>query len=90
MESFEQVCKVVLENEGYIVTGNVKFFVRRQTRKAAYDEFQTHGYEIDLGVGASSERLILGEVKSYLGSQGVNRQSFRGLANESRRTSFES
>lgn len=88
MESFEQVCKVVLESEGYVVTGNVKFFVRRQTRKATYNEFQTHGYEIDL-VGAKCERLILGEVKSYLGSQGVSRQSFRGLADESRSTSFE-
>lgn len=87
MESFEQVCKVVLENEGYAVSGNVKFPIARRTRKAEYEEFQTHGYEVDL-VGANRKRLILGEVKSYLGSGGVSRQNFRGLADESRRTSF--
>jgi len=88
MESFEQLCKVALESEGFIVTGNVKFFVRRKTKKTSHDEFQEHGYEFDL-VAARSNRLILGEAKSYLGSQGVNRQGFRGLADETRRTSFE-
>jgi hypothetical protein len=45
MESFEHLCKVALEAEGYVVTGNVKFFVRRLTRKSTYEEHQTHGYE---------------------------------------------
>ncbi|HLI55555.1 MAG TPA: hypothetical protein VKY26_00855, partial [Actinomycetota bacterium] len=88
MESFEQVCKVALEAEGFVVTGNVKFFVRRRTRRAAYEEFQEHGYEVDL-VGARGDRLVLGEVKSYFGSRGVNRQGFRGIADVSRRTDFE-
>jgi hypothetical protein len=66
----------------------VKFFVRRKTRKVAYDEYQEHGYEIDL-VAARARRLILAEVKSYLGSQGVSRQGFRGLADETRHTDFD-
>ncbi len=88
MESFEHLCKVALESEGFVVTGNVKFFVRRQTRKAAYEEFQEHGYEVDL-VAARARRLVLGEVKSYLGSTGVNRQGFVGLADETKRTHFD-
>lgn len=87
MESFEQLCKVALEAEGFVVTGNVKFFVRRKTRKAAYDEFQEHGYEVDL-VGARADRLILASVKSYLGSRGVNRQNFVGLADTSKPTDY--
>jgi hypothetical protein len=43
MESFEHVCKVALEAEGFVVTTNVKFPVRRQTRRADRDEFQTYG-----------------------------------------------
>jgi hypothetical protein len=87
VESFEHLCKVALEAEGFVVTGNVKFFVRRKTRKAAYNEFQEHGYEVDL-VGARGDRLVLAEVKSYLGSRGVNRQSFRGIADETKPTDF--
>lgn len=87
MESFEQLCKVALESEGFVVTGNVKFHVRRKTRKAAYEEFQEHGYEVDL-VGARGDRIVLAEVKSFFGSRGVNRQGFRGLADESRKTDF--
>ena len=66
----------------------VKFFVRRETRKAAYDEFQEHGYEVDL-VGARADRLVLASVKSYLGSQGVSRQGFDGLADPSKPTHFD-
>ena len=87
MESFEHVCRVALETEGFVVTTNVKFYVRRRTRKAAYAEYQEHGYEIDL-VGARGDALILAEVKSFFGSRGVNRQSFRALADESKRTDF--
>jgi hypothetical protein len=88
VESFEQLCKVALEAEHFVVTGNVKFFVRRKTRKVAYDEYQEHGYEIDL-VGARGDQLVLAEVKSYLGSHGVNRQGFRGLADETKATFFD-
>ena len=92
MESFEHVCRVALEQENerqhFVVSTNVKFFVRRKTKKAAYDEYQEHGYEIDL-VAARQGRLVLAEVKSFFGSHGVSRQSFRGLADESRRTSYD-
>lgn len=88
MESFEQLCRVALEEEGFAVTGNVKFFVRRRTRKQEHEEYQEHGYEVDL-VAARSRKLVLAEVKSYLGSQGVSRQAFRGLADETKRTRFE-
>lgn len=87
MESFEHVCKVALEAEGFVVTTNVKFFVTRKTSRADRHEEQTHGYEVDL-LGARHDRLVLGEVKSYFGSYGVSRQDFRGLADESKTTHF--
>lgn len=87
MEAFEHVCKVALESEGFVVTSNLKFYVRRRTRKKAYAEYQRHGYEVDL-VGLRKDGLVLAEVKSFFGSRGVNKQSFRGLADESKRTDF--
>ncbi|HET9677751.1 MAG TPA: hypothetical protein VFP21_09635 [Solirubrobacterales bacterium] len=78
MESFEQVCRVALEAEGYAVSGNVKFFVRRKTNKQSRDEYQTHGYEIDL-LGAKGGSLVLAEVKSFLGSTGVSTAGFVGI-----------
>jgi len=87
MESFEHVCKVALEAEGFVVTGNVKFLVRRLTRKASREEWQTHGYEVDL-VGTRNEELVLASVKSFFGSRGVNSQSFKGLADESKHCDF--
>ncbi|HEY8777048.1 MAG TPA: hypothetical protein VIM33_11295 [Gaiellaceae bacterium] len=71
MESFEHVCKVALEAEGFVVTTNVKFPVTRQTKKASRAEFQTHGYEVDL-VGARTDELVLASVKSFFGSHGVS------------------
>jgi len=61
---------LALEAEGLVVSSGVKFPVTLQTRKAAYREVQTHGYEVDL-VGACANRLVLATVKSYLGSSGV-------------------
>lgn len=87
MESFEHLCKVALAAEKFVVTSNVKFPVRRRTKKTSREEYQTHGYEVDL-VGARNGVLVLAEVKSFFGSRGVPRQSFRGLADESRRTDF--
>lgn len=78
MESFEHLCKVALEAEGFAVTSIAKFPVRRRTRRTEREEYQTHGYEIDL-VGARGGKLVLAEVKSYFGSGGVTRQHFVGL-----------
>jgi hypothetical protein len=75
MEAFEHVVKVYLEGQGYIVTSNVKFHIRRRTKKAGREEYQTHGYEVDL-VAARHGTMILGFVKSFLGSRGVNRDGF--------------
>ena len=88
MEAFEQVVKVFLEAKGYVVTSNVKFPVRRKTKKVKYDEYQTHGYEVDI-VAARHDSLILGSVKSFFGSVGINRQGFRGIADNSRQTHFQ-
>lgn len=79
MEAFEHVAKVFLETQGYAVSTNVKFPVRRRTRKKAYAEYQVHGYEVDL-VAAKAEELLLGSVKSFFGSQGVSRQHFKAIA----------
>lgn len=70
MEAFEQFVAVALEAEGLVVSPAVKFRVQRRTRKAAYDELQTHGYEVDL-VAARADRLVLATVKSFFGSRGV-------------------
>lgn len=80
MEAFEHVTKVWLETvENCAVTSGVKFPVRLRTKKASRDEFQEHGYEIDL-VAARSDRLLLVSVKSLLGSKGL---SLKGLKEES-------
>jgi hypothetical protein len=72
VEAFEQFVAVAMQAEtpGLVVSGAVKFPVTRQTRKAAYEEIQTHGYEVDL-VGANSKQLVLATVKSFFGSRGV-------------------
>ena len=70
MEAFESFVAVALEAEDFVVSGGVKFRVRLPTRKAAYTEEQTHGYEVDL-VGARSDCLVLVSVKSAFGSRGV-------------------
>ena len=83
MEAFEHIVKVFLETQGFVVTTNLKFPVRRKTRKRERDEYQEHGYEIDI-VAARRDSLRLGFVKSYFGSRGVERQSFRGIADETK------
>lgn len=81
MESFEQFVAVAMEAEGLIVSEAVKFPVQRQTRKAMHNEFQTHGYEVDL-VGARADRLVLATVKSFLGSRGVVAEHVTGTGGD--------
>ena len=88
MEAFEHIVKVFLESQGYVVTTNVKFPVKRRTKKANYEEYQTHGYEVDI-VGAKSNSLLLGSVKSFFGSGGVSRQGFKEIADTSKKTHFD-
>ena len=88
MEAFEHVAKVFLESQGYAVSTNVKFPVRRRTRKQAYEEYQEHGYEVDL-IAARSDELLLGSVKSFFGSFGLSRQFFREIAVPSGRKWWE-
>lgn len=70
VEAFEQFVALAMEAEGLVVSGALKFPVRRLTQKQKYEEWQTHGYEVDL-IGASSDRLVLATVKSFFGSRGV-------------------
>lgn len=77
MEAFEQFVAVALEAEGLVVSSSVKFPVRRQVNKSSREEFQTHGYEVDL-VGARADRLVLASVKSFFGSGGVKAREVRG------------
>lgn len=70
MEAFEQFVAIAMESEGLVVSSALKFNVRRKTRKQAYDEYQTHGFEVDL-VGARRDKLVLATVKSFFGSRGV-------------------
>ncbi|WP_344838751.1 hypothetical protein [Actinocorallia longicatena] len=88
MEAFESFVALSLEHEGFVVSEAVKFPVRRQTRKRAYREIQTHGYEVDL-VAARGDRLVLATVKSYFGSRGVAAEHVIGeTANESARNQY--
>ena len=77
MEAFEQFVALALEGEGLVVSGALKFPVRVRTSKSAYEEWQTHGFEVDL-VGARADRLVLATVKSFFGSRGVVAEHVRG------------
>jgi hypothetical protein len=70
VEAFESFVAVSLESEGFVVSPAVKFPVALRTRRAVYEEIQTHGYEVDL-VAARADRLVLATVKSFFGSRGV-------------------
>ena len=80
--------KVFLEAQGFAVTSNVKFPVRKIVKKASREEFQTHGYEVDL-FAARRDQLLLGSVESFLGPKGLSRQAFDGIADTTRRTHFD-
>jgi hypothetical protein len=84
MEAFEHIVKVYLEAREYVVTGGVKFPITRPVKKEGRAESQTHGYEVDI-VGIRNESMVLGSVKSFFGSRGVNRQGFCGIADETKR-----
>jgi hypothetical protein len=77
MEAFEQFVALALEAENLVVSSALKFPVKRRTRKAAYEEWQTHGFEVDL-VAARSDKLVLATVKSFFGSRGVVAAHVRG------------
>src|SRR2546425_4893498 len=70
MEAFESFVALALEADGFVVSQAVKFDVRLPTRKAAYEEVQAHGYEVDL-ICARADGLVLASVKSFFGSRGV-------------------
>lgn len=59
-----------MEVEGLVVSEAVKFPVKRRVAKASREEWQTHGFEVDL-VGARHDMLVLASVKSFFGSRGV-------------------
>jgi hypothetical protein len=79
VEAFEQFVAVALEAEGLVVSEAVKFPVQLQTGKAAYEEVQTHGYEVDL-VAARADLLVLATVKSFFGSRGVAAEDVTGTS----------
>lgn len=83
MEAFESVVALAMETEGFVVSSAVKFRVRRRTAKAQFEEFQEHGYEIDV-VGARSDELVLATVKSFFGSKGVNASHVLGESKTAR------
>ncbi len=70
MEAFESFVALALESEGFVVSEALKFPVTQRTQKAAREEIQTHGFEVDL-VAARADRLVLATVKSFFGSRGV-------------------
>jgi hypothetical protein len=83
MEAFEAFVALTMEHEGLVVSEAIKFPVPRQTKKTAYPEFQTHGFEVDL-VGANADCLVLATVKSFFGSQGVVSGHVMGIQPDTR------
>jgi hypothetical protein len=83
VEAFESFVAVALESEDYVVSSAVKFRVPRRTKKAAYEEWQEHGYEVDL-IGARADRLVLASVKSFFGSKGVRAEHVTGETTDER------
>ncbi|MEU8003205.1 hypothetical protein AB0B66_18770 [Catellatospora sp. NPDC049111] len=83
MEAFESFVAVAMESEGFVVAGPVKFPVSQVTQKAAREEVQTHGFEVDL-VGARADRLVLASVKSFFGSRGVVASHVNGTTADDR------
>lgn len=83
MEAFESFVAIALEAEGYVVSEAVKFPVTFVTEKAAYEEIQTHGFEVDL-VAARSDHLVLATVKSFFGSRGVVAEYVKGTSSSVR------
>jgi hypothetical protein len=77
VEAFEQFVALAMESERLVVSSALKFPVKRRTRKTAYEEWQTHGFEVDL-VAARVDRLVLATVKSFFGSRGVVAAHVRG------------
>lgn len=77
MEAFENFVSIALASEGYVVGGPYKFPLTLKTNRASHDEYQTHGYEVDL-IGASADRLVLATVKSFFGSAGVKANEVLG------------
>lgn len=79
MEAFESFVALAMEAEGLVVSEAVKFPVRLRTARQAYEEHQTHGFEVDL-IGARADRLVLATVKSFLGSRGVVAEQVAGTS----------
>lgn len=77
MEAFENFVALALESEGFVVGGPYKFPLKFKTKRKDYDEYQQHGYEVDL-IGASRDRLVLASVKSFFGSGGVKFKEVSG------------
>lgn len=71
MESFEQFVAIAMDAEGLVVSGAVKFPVRRRTAKRNHEEYQAQSYEVDL-VACRADKLVLASVKSFFGSGGVH------------------
>ena len=70
MESYESLVALAMQAENLLVSGPVKFKIKMKTAKKEYDEYQEHGYEVDL-IGMRHDKLVLATVKSFLGSGGV-------------------
>jgi hypothetical protein len=77
VEGFEHVVAIAMEADDLVVSGPLKFLVEFKTKKKKYDEYQTHGYEVDL-VGVRQDRLVLASVKSFFGSAGVKAHQVTG------------
>jgi hypothetical protein len=80
MEAFESFVALSMSKEGLVVYGPLKFMIKKKTKKAVHDEYQTHGYEVDL-IGARSDKLVLATVKSFFGSDGVRAKEVSGESN---------
>ena len=89
MDGLDQIASLYLEIEGFAVSRRVIFPVETVVYKAMRTERQTEVFEIDL-VAARADKIRLCSVKSFLTSQEIGRQGFKGIADEGlRKTHFD-
>ena len=88
MEAFESFCKLAIEAEHLVVTSGVKFPIARETKKVpkrAPSRRSRSTATRSTSSGARAGRLVLGSVKTYLGSKGVRAGDVRGEGAETGR-----
>jgi hypothetical protein len=83
MEAFESFVALALEAEDFVISGPIKFKIKKKTKNTKLEVHASHGYEVDL-IAARADKLVLVSVKGFFGSDGVRPNEVLGtVANSS-------